>query len=169
MKYRMYLAAALALVVCFAVLACGGRTESTEGSTTAAGTETAMSGSNTDTNQPITITDDTTAGAANSPGGAAAVPQATAGTTVLVTMEDNSIGIQKTGIPPGPAVFTIANAGAAAHQFRITGPGVQQQTDVISPRAAGTLNVNLQKGTYRVECAVLDHTGKGETATLTVE
>ena len=167
MKLRIIPTLALAAVL---AAACGGRTESTEGSTTAAGTETASTGTNTSSTAPITITDDVSSTAATSPGGAQAVPQATAGSTVLITMEDNSIGVPATGVGPGPAVLTIANAGTAVHQLRIDGPGVQQQTDPIPPRQAGTLNVNLQKGTYHITCAILDHATKnGETKDLNVD
>ena len=47
-----------------------------------------------------------------SPGGAAVIPSTESGTTVLVTLNDNSIAVADADrIPPGPTVFTITNGG----------------------------------------------------------
>src|SRR5688500_6179100 len=58
-----------------------------------------------------TSTESETASATHpgSPGGTALVPDVSAGTSVLVVLEDNSLGLPGQPIPTGPAVLTVEN------------------------------------------------------------
>jgi hypothetical protein len=106
-----------------------------------------------------------------SPGGRALVPEAKAGTTVLVTLNDNLLSVSDPdAIPPGPAVFTITNAGKEVHNLFVEGPGVN-----VSPNnpliAGGTANVNatLGVGTYTLYCPIAGHREKGEELKLIIK
>jgi len=118
------------------------------------------------------ITSDT-AGATGtaSPGGTALVPEAKAGTTVLVSVNDNSIVVQDPdAIPPGPAVFTITNIGKSVHNLFIEGPGVSQAAgDDMVPGKTSNINVTLSPGTYTLYCPILDHRQKGEELKLIIK
>lgn len=104
-----------------------------------------------------------------SPGGTAVVPDVTAGTTILVMLEDRHIAVRKTAIPPGPAVFTVTNGGSELHNLSIEGPGVSTAAgDPIAANGSRSVAVTLQPGTYTLYCPILDHREKGEQATITV-
>src|SRR5437763_851512 len=63
--------------------------------------------------KPLGNSTSETADATNpaSPGGTSLVPEAKAGTTVIVTLDDGSVTVVNPDqIPPGPAVFTVTNA-----------------------------------------------------------
>src|SRR5687768_15019829 len=77
-----------------------------------------------------------------SPGGAALVPDVAAGTTVLVLLEDNSIGVQGQTIPPGPAVLTIENRGSQIHNLFIEGEGINRAAgDTIAEGGSASVDV----------------------------
>ena len=123
-----------------------------------------------------TATMDVTSDTANatssaSPGGAALVPEAKAGTTVLVTLNDNTIAVgNPDAIPPGPAVFTITNASKQVHNLYIDGPGVQQAAgDDMVAGSTHNMNVTLVPGTYTLYCPILDHRQKGEELKLIIK
>lgn len=106
-----------------------------------------------------------------SPGGAALVPDVSAGTTVVVTLEDNRIVVVNPDqIPTGPAIFTITNAGAQVHGLFLEGEGmnVAATEGTIAAGGTGSLEVNLKAGTYTLYCPVLDHRQKGEAVTLVI-
>lgn len=104
-----------------------------------------------------------------SPGGTAVVPDVSAGTTVVVLLEDGRIAVRETAIPPGPTVFTVTNGGSELHDLFIEGPGAQRATDAPIPvNGSRNVSVDLQPGTYTLYCPVLDHREKGETMTLTI-
>lgn len=104
-----------------------------------------------------------------SAGGTAVVPSASAGTTVLVMLEDRHIAVRESAIPPGPAVFTITNGGSELHNLYIEGPGVKTTADgPIEEKGSRSVTADLQAGTYTLYCPILDHRANGETATLTV-
>jgi len=114
-----------------------------------------------------------TAGATStaSPGGTALVPEAKAGTTVLVTLDDGALLVQDPdAIPPGPAVFTVTNAGKQVHNLFIDGPGVQKAAgDNMVPGKTSSVNVTLSPGTYTLYCPILDHRQKGEELKLIIK
>ena len=106
-----------------------------------------------------------------SPGGAALVPETKAGTTVLVTLNDNSLVVQDPdAIPPGPAVFTVTNGGKQVHNLFIEGPGVSKAAgDSMPVGMTANVNVDLAPGTYTLYCPVLDHRTKGEELKLIIK
>ena len=104
-----------------------------------------------------------------SPGGTAVAPDVSAGTTVIVLLEDRRIAVRETAIPPGPAVFTVTNGGEQLHNLFIEGPGVKKAAgDPIAENGTHTVSVVLQPGTYTLHCPILDHRENGELTTFTV-
>jgi uncharacterized cupredoxin-like copper-binding protein len=159
MKQRIaVLSLALSAVL---VTACGGEERKstwlgTPPPTNTTATESAATGTDTATHP-------------GSPGGTAVVPDVAAGTTVLVMLETNSIGVREQSIPKGPAVLTLENQSAEVHNLFIEGPGVNRAAD--APVAAGqsaTLEVTFQPGTYTFYCPVLDHRTRGEQVQVTI-
>lgn len=112
------------------------------------------------------ITSDTAGAAPDTTG-----PEAKAGTTVLVTLNDNLIAVQNPdAIPPGPAVFTITNAGKEVHNLFVDGPGVQKAAgdNMVSGKTT-SMNITLAPGTYTLYCPILDHRQKGEELKLIIK
>ena len=138
------------------------RTETTE-ATIATDTTTAVP----DTVVTAATADDPTHPA--SPGGERIIPEATAGSTVVVMVHDGRIVLPTQAIPPGPAVVTVTNQGASTHDLHIEGPGVAVAGEPLPPGVSRPINVNFQSGTYTLYCPILDHRQKGEQATLTID
>jgi hypothetical protein len=129
---------------------------------------------NNEVAKPLGNSTSETAGATSpaSPGGGALVPETKAGTTVIVTLNDNSLDVANPDqIPPGPAVFTITNASKTnVHNMFIDGPGVQKAAgNDLSPGQTTNLNVDLQTGKYTLYCPLLDHRKKGESIDLIIK
>lgn len=104
-----------------------------------------------------------------SPGGTAVVPDVSAGTTVMVLLEDRRIAVRESAIPPGPAVFTVTNGGSELHNLYLEGPGVQKAAGgPIAENGTQTVSAVLQAGTYTLYCPILDHRERGEQTTFTV-
>ena len=105
-----------------------------------------------------------------SPGGAAIVPSTSAGTTVLVALEDNRIVITDIDrIPPGPAVFTATNTGIQRHNLMIEGEGISRSLDAnLDAGATASVDVTLAPGTYTLSCPIPTHREKGESVKLTI-
>src|SRR2546423_11311521 len=116
-------------------------------------------------------TDTATATHPASPGGAALVPETKAGTTVLVTLNDNLIALENPdGIPPGPSVLTVKNIGTQVHNLYIEGPGMDKAaSDSFVPGKVVDVNVDFQPGTYTLYCPILDHRKKGEELKLVIK
>ena len=96
-------------------------------------------------------------------------PDVTAGTTVVVTLNDGHIATRESAIPVGPAVITVMNAGKEVHGLHVEGPGVQAALEgTLGAGQSGTINATFQKGTYELYCPVLDHRKAGETLTVTI-
>lgn len=92
-----------------------------------------------------------------------------AGTTVLVVLEDNSIAIRGEAIPPGPAVLTVENGGSMGHNLYIEGNGMNRAAgDMIEVGKTATIDVVFHQGTYMLYCPVLDHRAKGEQTQVTI-
>jgi hypothetical protein len=122
---------------------------------------------------PLGSTSDTAdATSTASPGGSALVPEAKAGTTVIVTLNDNTLDVANPDqIPPGPAVFTITNSSKTnVHNLFIDGPGIQKAAgNDMSPGQVANMNVDLKVGKYTLYCPLLDHRTKGESIDLIIK
>lgn len=104
-----------------------------------------------------------------SPGGTALVPDVTAGTSVMVLLEDNSLALPGQVIPPGPAVLTVENRGQNVHNLYIEGEGINRAAgDTIVAGGSATVDVLFKPGTYTFYCPVLNHRENGEQATITI-
>src|SRR5688572_10829022 len=104
-----------------------------------------------------------------SPGGTALVPDVAAGTTVIVVLEDNSLGLAGQPIPPGPAVLTIENRGTQVHNLFIEGAGIDRAAgDNIQAGGSATLDVLFRPGTYTFYCPIPNHRQNGEEAKITI-
>ena len=76
-----------------------------------------------------------------------------AGATVVVVLEDNTIGMPTESIGPGPAVFTVRNAGQELHGFAVKGDGVDARiAETLSNGQESTLEVVFTAGSYRAWC-----------------
>ena len=73
-------------------------------------------------------------------------------------------------LPAGPTTFVLRNQGHKSHSFKLEGPGIADMTPVIVKAGkAGTVQVTLQPGEYKVYCPIGSHSAKGMTMTLTVK
>lgn len=134
---------------------------------------TACPSKNNEVAKPLGSTSDTAdATSTASPGGSALVPETKAGTTVIVTLNDNSLDVANPDqIPPGPAVFTITNASKTnVHNLFVDGPGVQKAAgNDLSPGQVTNMNIDLKVGKYTLYCPILDHRTKGESIDLIIK
>jgi hypothetical protein len=90
------------------------------------------------------------------------------GNTVDVTLIDGQINMVDS-LPTGPTTFNITNEGTKEHSFEIEGNGIEEALEpTLQPGESGTLEVDLQPGTYEVYCPVGDHREMGMTMQLTV-
>lgn len=116
-----------------------------------------------------TAGDTSTATHPGSPGGTAVVPDVTAGATVLVMLNDNSIAVREQSIPAGPAILTVENRGSAVHNLFIEGEGINRAAgDTIAAGQSGSVEVQFKPGTYTFYCPVADHRQKGEEVQVTI-
>ena len=96
-------------------------------------------------------------------------PEATAGATVVVALNDGSLATHESAIPVGPAVITVMNTGKQVHGLHVEGPGVKGALEgTLGENESGTIEATFQQGTYEFYCPVLDHRQKGETVTVTI-
>lgn len=157
MKQRSRIALTLLFTASLVLAACGGGPEIGEDETWLG------------TPKPGTATDTATATHPASPGGTAVVPDVSAGTTLLVLLEDGSIAVQEQSVPPGPAVLTIENRGTDVHNLFVEGPGVRRAAgDPIPAGGSASAPVTFQPGTYTFYCPILDHRQNGEQISVTV-
>lgn len=100
----------------------------------------------------------------------APIAVAEGGQTVIVSVDDNNIAIPET-LVPGPAVFTITNAGSKEHSLMVkAGETMVKQLDTpVQPAATASMNVDLPAGTYTVVCPIEGHDKAGEQRTLVVQ
>lgn len=104
-----------------------------------------------------------------SPGGTAVVPSVDAGTTLVVVLENGSIGIQEQSIPPGVAVMTVENRGTEVHNLFVEGEQISRAAgDPIPAGGSTTFEVVLRPGKYLLYCPILDHRERGEYREITV-
>jgi uncharacterized cupredoxin-like copper-binding protein len=89
-----------------------------------------------------------------------------AGSAVSVTATEMKFKLSKTTVPKGSVTFTVANKGAADHDFKIAG----KKTAMLKGGKTGKVTVNLAKaGKYAFECTVPGHKAAGMKGTLTVK
>ncbi len=87
---------------------------------------------------------------------------------VEVRLSEYAIEMPQT-LVAGPTTFLVRNQGKKIHSFKIQGPGVDELlAKPVGPQAAGTLQVTLQPGEYKVYCPVGSHELKGMTRKLVV-
>jgi plastocyanin len=88
--------------------------------------------------------------------------------TVNVTLVSFQIEMPAS-LPAGPTTFTITNDGTHEHNFEVEGNGIEEKLEAnLRPGESGTLEVDLQPGTYEVYCPVGDHRDQGMFLELTV-
>jgi uncharacterized cupredoxin-like copper-binding protein len=91
-----------------------------------------------------------------------------AGEAVEVSLVEFAIEMP-TEIPAGPTTFQITNNGTIEHNFEIEGQGIEEELEAdLAPGESGTLELDLEPGTYEVYCPVDDHRGQGMEIELTV-
>jgi uncharacterized cupredoxin-like copper-binding protein len=87
---------------------------------------------------------------------------------VQVSLVEYSIEMP-TSLPAGPTTFEITNNGTEEHGFEIEGEGVDAALEPrLQPGEMGTLEVDLQPGTYEIYCPVDGHADQGMRIELTV-
>jgi plastocyanin len=88
--------------------------------------------------------------------------------TVEVSLTEFQIDMP-TSIAAGPVTFDVSNDGAEIHGFEVEGNGIEEEIEELAAGEAGTLEVDLEPGTYEVYCPVDDHRGMGMELELEVE
>ena len=71
-------------------------------------------------------------------------------------------------VKPGKVLFTLVNKGERAHDFRISGNGVEAKTDKFEKGTSGTLEVTLPAGEYAIYCGQGQHRARGMEGKLIV-
>lgn len=86
------------------------------------------------------------------------VAVAETGQTVVVSIDDNVIGMNDT-LPPGPTVFTVTNNGSKPHNFVIAQDILDWRLDQdLQPGQTSSVQVDLKAGTtYRASCPLEGH------------
>lgn len=88
---------------------------------------------------------------------------------VQVSLTDFSIEMPE-NLPAGPATFRVSNDGAVEHNFEVEGQGMEEELEEnLAPGDTGTLQVDLEPGTYEIYCPVGDHADRGMRMELTVQ
>jgi uncharacterized cupredoxin-like copper-binding protein len=84
----------------------------------------------------------------------------TSAATIEVRLIDHEIQMPAS-VPAGRRTFRIVNEGEHPHNFEIEGQGIERKLpNDLRTGENGTLEVDLQPGTYRVYCPVNDHATK---------
>jgi uncharacterized cupredoxin-like copper-binding protein len=68
----------------------------------------------------------------------------------------------------GAVTIHAVNNGQTDHALEIEGPGVEEETETISPGASAELTVDLKPGRYELYCPIGDHRERGMEGTLVV-
>jgi plastocyanin len=95
-------------------------------------------------------------------------PLAGGGSTLNVVAKEFAFTFSPAQAHAGPITFAVANDGAAVHDFRIEGNGVDERTTRLEAGQRDSFTVDLQPGTYRYVCTVGGHDQLGMQGTLTV-
>ena len=132
----------VAIAIPFALAACGGSSDST--STAASSTESSTSAS-------------TTASSGGSSG------------PVAVSETEYKIDPSDPTVKAGKVTFDVTNDGSVTHNMVISGNGVEETTDDLSPGSKGTVTADLKPGTYEIFCSIDGHKDLGMDGTVTVQ
>jgi uncharacterized cupredoxin-like copper-binding protein len=88
--------------------------------------------------------------------------------TVEVRLSEFKIEIPTT-IRAGAVTFHVTNVGSTTHSFVIERQGAKQQLEKsLEHGETGTLQINLQPGTYNAYCPIDGHKDQGMNVTLIV-
>jgi uncharacterized cupredoxin-like copper-binding protein len=91
--------------------------------------------------------------------------KATAVTVTAGSPSEFRFKLSKTKVPHGSVTFTVKNAGAVPHDFKIAG----KKTKLLNPQQSAKLTVTFAKaGKYPYLCTVPSHAVLGMKGTLTV-
>jgi uncharacterized cupredoxin-like copper-binding protein len=64
----------------------------------------------------------------------------------------------------------VSNTGAETHGFEVEGQGIEEELEgELQPGDSGTLEVDLEPGTYTIYCPVNGHRGLGMELSVTVQ
>ncbi len=88
---------------------------------------------------------------------------------VAFTLDDFSISPQKVRVPPGHVTVTATDRGRTTHTLRVT-DGVHDLLAIttLHPGERGSATATLQRGTYKLYCAIANHEALGMWGTLVV-
>lgn len=88
--------------------------------------------------------------------------------TVEVSLVEWSVDLP-TEIESGRIAFEVTNDGTIRHDFRIVGEGIDDGLSAnLLPGETGTLEVDLEAGTYDVYCPIGNHRNEGMETVVTV-
>jgi hypothetical protein len=93
-----------------------------------------------------------------------APPAAPVVSNVTVTLREWGIMVTPKSIPAGWTLVRVINVGKMEHELDIASDslGVEIEGDEIQPGGAETLRVNLQPGTWTLECSLVTRAANGE-------
>jgi plastocyanin len=108
--------------------------------------------------------------AALAPAGSQSRPGGTSGDAAIVrvTATDFRFSLDRAEASAGPITFVIENDGQAPHDFRISGNGVDQKTEVVDQGKTTSLTLDLGASAYSYICTVPGHELLGMKGTFTV-
>lgn len=94
--------------------------------------------------------------------------QAAPAAKVAVSETEFKITFAQTPTSAGSYEFDVKNDGKIAHDFVVSGNGVNAKTPLLNPGDSATVKVDLKPGTYDVYCSVPGHKQAGMDVKLTV-
>ncbi|HSC50199.1 MAG TPA: cupredoxin domain-containing protein [Gaiellaceae bacterium] len=98
----------------------------------------------------------------------ATTTQAAQAQKVAVSETEFKITFAQTPTSAGSYEFDVKNDGKIAHDFVVSGNGVNAKTPLLDPGKSATLKVDLKPGTYDVYCSVPGHKQAGMDVKLTL-
>jgi len=96
---------------------------------------------------------------------------AATGGEVEVSLTEFAIDMPTT-LPAGPTTFVVTNDGTMDHNFEIESEdlGIEEELETdLAPGETGTLEIELEPGTYEIYCPIGNHREQGMELVLTVE
>jgi uncharacterized cupredoxin-like copper-binding protein len=107
------------------------------------------------------------AGSSASAGSGSDKPAAAPDNELNIIEKDFAIATDKTTLKAGSIKFNIQNNGPSPHNIEVV--ELKKATSNIDPGKTGTLQVDLQPGTYTVICNIPGHEQLGMKVMLTVQ